>query len=108
MDNHEPTTRTMTMAAVEHGLPGLVEAIHRDGTRVILEQDGIPVAALVSIADAARLQQLDRQWDTHTRALERFSAAFADVPTEEAEAEVARIIADIRREDATAVERRSA
>jgi hypothetical protein len=75
---------------------------------VRLEKAGIPVPALVSAEDLARLQQFDREWEARTRAIERFSLAFADVPPEEAEAEVARIIAERRQRRSAEVERQSA
>jgi prevent-host-death family protein len=108
MGDLEPKTRTRTISEVQRELSALVQAVHRGETRVIVEREGVAVAALVPIADLTRLQQFDRDWDRHTRALERFSEAFADVPTEEAEAEVARIIADLRRDDMAAIDRQSA
>jgi hypothetical protein len=73
-----------------------------------VEKAGIPVVALVSADDLNRLQQLDRAWNERTNAIERFSQAFADVPTEEAEAEVARIIAERRQQRAEKAERQPA
>lgn len=46
--------------------------------------------------DLTRRNNGDHDWEEGTQAIERFSQAFADVPTEEAEAEVARIIAEVR------------
>lgn len=94
----QPPTETMKISEVKQLLNSLVNRVYRKETRILVEKSGIPVAALVSIDDLARLNQLDRVWDEHTRAIERFSAAFADVAPEEAEAEVDRIIADIRRQ----------
>jgi prevent-host-death family protein len=94
--------RTMKISDVKNQLSSLVNEVYRKESRILVEKSGIPVAALVSADDLARLNRLDRDWEEGTRALERFSQAFADVPTEEAEAEVARIIADIRRRDAEA------
>lgn len=108
MDNQEPVTRTVTISDAKRELSSLVEAVRRNGARVIMERDGVPVAALVAADDLARLEELDRKWEEHTRAMERFSEAFAEIPTEEAEAEIARIIADIRREEAAEAERQSA
>jgi orotate phosphoribosyltransferase-like protein len=64
-----------------------------------VEKAGIPVAALVSADDLARLQHLDRAWDDGTRALERVSAAFADVPVDELEAKVDQVITEGRVND---------
>jgi len=92
MDKREITTRTMSIAEVVHTLPHLVHQVSRHETRVLVEHAGQPVAALVSADDLRRLNDLERAWDERTTAIERFSQAFADVPTEEAEAVVAHII----------------
>jgi prevent-host-death family protein len=91
-------------------LAHLIDAVARGETRVLVERAGAPAVAVISARDLVWLEQAERRWDEGTKALERFSAAFADVPTEEAEAEVARIITDIRRQDAEEKdrERRSA
>ena len=105
MRKQEPMTQIMKISDVKNTLSSLVNKVYRKETRVLVEKAGIPVAALVSADDLNRLQQLDRAWDERTRAIERFSQAFADVPTEEAEAEVARIIAERRQWRAAEAER---
>jgi prevent-host-death family protein len=95
----------MNISDVKNRLSSLVNQVYRKETRILVEKAGIPESALVSADDMIRLQQLDREWEQGTRAMERFSQAFADVPTEEAEAEIARIIADIRRRDQIEAER---
>lgn len=108
MREQVPMTRTMKISDVKNKLSSLVNEVYRKETRVLVEKSGIPVAALVSADDLARLQQFDRAWEEGTRALERFSAAFADVPTDEAEAQVARIIAENRRRVEAKAERQPA
>jgi len=98
----------MKISEVKNALSSLVNKVYRKETRVLVEKAGIPVAALVSTDDLARLQQLDRAWNDRTRAIERFSQAFADVPAEEAEAEVARIIAERRLRRSAEAERQPA
>ena len=107
MREPEPITQTMKISDVKNTLSSLVNKVYRKETRILIEKSGIPVAALVSADDLSRLQQLDRAWDERTRAIERFSQAFADVPAEEAEAEVARIIAE-RRQQRVEAERQTA
>jgi prevent-host-death family protein len=98
----------MKISDVKNTLSSLVNKVYRKETRVLVEKAGIPVAALVSADDLNRLQQLDRAWNERTNAIERFSQAFADVPTEEAEAEVTRIIAERRQQRAAEAERQPA
>jgi prevent-host-death family protein len=106
MPEQEPMTQTMKISEVKSRLSSLVNEVYRKETRVLVEKAGIPVAALVSADDLDRLQQLDRDWDAGTHALERFSEALADVPVDELEAQIARIIAEGRAKDSA--ERRSA
>lgn len=108
MSNQPPPTETMKISDVKQQLNRLVNEIYRGERRILVEKSGIPVAGLVSVADLRRLEELDRAWDERTRAIERFSQAFADVPTEEAEAEVERIIAEQRRGRRYEAERRTA
>ena len=103
-----PMTQTMKISEVKNTLSSLVNQVYRKETRVLVEKAGIPVAALVSADDLRRLNQLDHAWHDRTKAIERFSDAFADVPTEEAEAEVARIIAERRQRRAAETERQPA
>lgn len=108
MRKRDATMRTMKISDVKNEFSSVVNEVYREKTRVLVAKAGIPVAALVSADDLARLQELDRAWDEGTRALERFGAAFADVPPEEVEAEIARIIAEIRRQDEVEAERQPA
>jgi prevent-host-death family protein len=108
MREPEPLTQTMKISDVKNTLSSLVNKVYRKETRILVEKSGIPVAALVSADDLRLLNQLDLAWDERTKAIERFSQAFADVPTEEAEAEVARIIAERRQRRAAEAERQPA
>lgn len=106
MRGQEPMTQTMKISDVKNQLSSVINRVYRKETRILVEKAGIPVAALVSAADLSRLQQLDRDWEAGTRALESFSEAFADVPVDELEAKIDQIIAEGRANDAA--ERRSA
>lgn len=107
MPERSTTPRTMTISEVKKVLSELVDEVGLGNTRVLVEQAGRPVAALVSVDELARLERFDREWDEGTKAIERFSQAFADVPVEEAEAEIARIITEIRQQDDAEPKRRA-
>ena len=77
--------------------PSAVGGVSRSGGRLAVEAGGVVVAGLVPADDLLRLEQLDREWDARTRAVERFGEAFADVSADEAEAKVAEIIAERRK-----------
>lgn len=89
-------TRTIDISEIDATLSSLANEITQAKTRVLIQESGTPVAALVSLDDVRRLEQLDREWEEGTKALERFSQAFADVPGEELEARIAEIIAEGR------------
>ena len=99
MREQEPMTQTMKISEVKNQLSSVVNRVYRKETRVLVEKSGIPVAAVVSADDLARLQELDHAWDEGSRALERVSAAFADVPVAELEAKIDQIIAEGRTND---------
>jgi prevent-host-death family protein len=104
----QPVTEAMNISAVKQQFNSLVNRVYRNETRILIEKSGIPVAAVVSADDLTRLNQLDRDWDEGTQAIERFGAAFADVPPDEVEAEIARIISEIREQNQEKAERQSA
>ena len=106
MREQQPMTQTMNISEVKNQLSRVVNRVYRKETRVLVEKSGIPVAALVSADDLQRLQQLDREWDKTTQAIERFSRAFADIPVPELEAKIDQIIAENRAKEAA--ERRTA
>jgi prevent-host-death family protein len=98
MREQGPTTQTMKISEVKTQLNSLVNRVYRKEARVLVEKSGIPVAALVSAADLALLDRLDRERAERFQALDEMRAAFQDVPAEEIERETDRITAEIRAE----------
>jgi PHD/YefM family antitoxin component YafN of YafNO toxin-antitoxin module len=98
MLKQEPTTQTMKLSDVEACLSSLVEAISRQQTRILIETDGVPVAALISIEDLQQLVILDEERAERWQILEAMRAPFRGVPTEEIEREAAKAIAEVRAE----------
>ena len=96
MREQDPDIQTIQLSEVQEPLLRLVSKVSRHETRVLVEHAGEPVAALVSVEDLRRLNDLDLAWEDRTKAIDRFSQAFADVPADEAEADVARIIEEQR------------
>ena len=104
MPEQSTMTRTMDISEIEKMLSSLADEVGQGKTRILVEKSGSPAAALISVDDLARLERFDREWHEGSKAIKRFSRAFADVPTHEAEAEVARIIAEVRRRRRAAAE----
>ena len=99
MPTQQPTIQTMKISDVRTELNTLVNQVFRKETRVVVEKSGIPVAALVSTDDLARLDRLDRERAERFRVIDEMQAAFAGVPAEEIERETDRITAEIRAEN---------
>jgi prevent-host-death family protein len=97
---HEPDMKTeaMKISSVKSKLSSLVHEVSRGDTRVLVEQGGRPVAAIVSIEDLEQLIQLDKQRAERWQILEAMRAPFRGVPHEEIESEVAKAVAEVREE----------
>ena len=89
-----PTTQTMTISAVKNTLSSVVTEVSRKQTRVLIEKDGIPVAALVSAEDLRILSRLDEKQAERRRVVDAMRAPFRDVPPEEIERETAKAVAE--------------
>jgi prevent-host-death family protein len=83
-------------ATVSQDWSEIVEQVTRQRARVLVEADGVPVAAIVSVADLRRLSQLDEQRAQFLATLERTQDAFADVPDAELTEEIAQALAAVR------------
>ena len=91
-------TQTMKISAVRDQLNTLVNRVYRKETRVLVEQGGIPVAAIVSAEDLARLKRWEAERSADFTALDATQAACRDVPAGEVERELTRALAAVRAE----------
>jgi prevent-host-death family protein len=96
MENQEPVTETIKASAARQQWSALLNEVFRREKRVVVEKSGVPVAAIISAKDLRRLEQYDHEWEESFKVLERAGEAFADVPLEELEAEVARALDEVR------------
>lgn len=85
-------------------LPELVNQVSRGEYRVLVDESGIAVAAIVSVDDLEWLRLLEQRREAFFARIDRMQAAFKDVPPEEIEREVDRIIARNRAADRRAKE----
>jgi prevent-host-death family protein len=110
MGGTEVRTETIRASEAHAQWSQLLNRVSRRQVRMIVEKDGIPVAALISTADLERLARLEAEWDAPFRAIDQTRAAFSDVPDEELEREVAKAVtearAELRAERQTARERK--
>jgi hypothetical protein len=98
-----PTER-MDVAGVPANLKRLIDEIAEQESRLILESDGAPIAAVIPLADLRRLLRLDERDREAWAAVEAMREAFRDVSDEEIERRTERIMAEIREEDRVARE----
>ena len=96
MNDPTPTTQTLQISEVKNQISDIVEQVSNGRSRIIVEKDGSPVAVLISIAELARLEQIAQERAERFRILDDIGAAFADVPVDELEAEVARALGEVR------------
>ncbi len=95
----------MQLSEIETCLSSLVDEISRQETRVLIEADGVPVAAFVSIDDFNQLARMDQEDRDAWAVLEAMRAPFRNVPIEEIEREAAKAIAEVRAERRAAREK---
>jgi prevent-host-death family protein len=97
MHERAPKTQIMKASDARAQWSELLDRVTRRETRVLVEKSGVPVAAIVSATDLARLTQLEQEREQRLdAALGRMRTAFSDVPEEQLTEEVAAII-DARR-----------
>ena len=94
----KPNKRMSASDARQH-FSGMVNEIVQEGTRVVIEKNGAPVVAVVPIIDLIRLRSLDEKNSETAALLEMIGRPFRDVPVEEFEAEVEKIMAELREEN---------
>jgi prevent-host-death family protein len=102
MPASKPETTTMNVTEARAQFSSLLNSVFRGEQRVIVEKNGIPVAALVSIDDLKSLERFDAETAYRRRIVTAIREPFKDIPSEEIEAEVARIIEEDRAEQRAA------
>jgi prevent-host-death family protein len=80
MPDQPPMVQTFDIDLDKHQLSTVIQRVSHKEARVLVEQSGVLVAAIVSIEDLERLQQLDQEWEQTTQAIARLSQAVADIP----------------------------
>ena len=94
------TTQTMKVSDVRGELDALVKRVSEGETRIIVEESGVPVAALVSPEDLELIDEIMRERARQERfkILDEIQAAFEGMDEEEIERETAKALAEVRAE----------
>jgi len=105
MRKREPMTQTMTLTDSQRDFGSLVKRVSRKESRVVVEDNGQPVAALVSPDDLAQLKRLDTYREDPWRVIDEIHVRNRDKDPEEVERDVAEAIAEMREEERARRER---
>lgn len=91
-------TQTMKASEARSNWSELLNRVYRKQARVVVEKSGIPVAAIISPEDLARLRRLEAEREARFSVIDRAREAFKDVPDEVLEREVDNAVAQARAE----------
>ena len=86
-------TKTMSASRVRGELDLVLDQVAREQTRVIIEKDGTPLAAIVGPEDLERLQRLGTSVE---EALTRMRVAFSEFTEKQIMEDVAQVIEQVR------------
>ncbi len=96
MGEKTPTTESISIAETGQDFDGVIDRVSRGGARVRIEENGVPRAAVISMADLRRFQEYQRRREADFAIVDAMRAAFKDVPQEEIEREAAKSVAEAR------------
>ncbi len=98
MIKREPITETMSASDVRQQFARTINKVAREHTRVIVEKNGVPVAAIIPIGEMRTMEPTDAGMAQAARAVAAMREAFKDVPQEEIEREAEKAIKEVRAE----------
>jgi prevent-host-death family protein len=98
MAKQNPVTETMTSSEVRHQFADTINRVAKDETRVIVEKNGVPVAAIVPIRDLRRISQIDLDDMEAWELINEVRSKFQGVSNEELEREALKAVAEVRAE----------
>ncbi len=98
MSKQSPSTQTVSASEARHEFTKLLGQVKRRGGQILVEERGVPVAAIISAQDLARLNRLEQERQQDFDILDELGCVFADVPAAEIEREVAKAVAEVRQE----------
>jgi prevent-host-death family protein len=98
MRKSRPTKKNVNLQTAQEELGRLLKQVQSGKLRIVIESDGTPVAAVISVQDLDLFEFLEHKRDERFEILKEIGDAFKDVPPEELEQEVARAITEVRAE----------
>jgi hypothetical protein len=92
-----PATKVVDILDLKTDPSGSIKEVTSGESWLLIEEGGEPVAAVVSVADLEQMR-FQREWDEATDVFDRIGEAFKDVDPDELQAEIDRIVTEIRAE----------
>jgi prevent-host-death family protein len=93
-----PAVEVLAASEARRTFSQLLNRVHRDGAPVLIEKNGVPVAALISPRELDFLLSERAKREQAFQAIAKIQAAFADVPGDELEREIEKAVAEARAE----------
>lgn len=87
--------RTMNPAEAGEQFVTVIDHLRTSEARIVVEDRGVPVAAIISARDLARLDRLDAKREADFRIIDDLRGAFSDVSDEEIEREADRVLGTV-------------
>ncbi|MBM2812723.1 MAG: Antitoxin [Chloroflexi bacterium] len=98
MAAHKLTTQTVTTTDAGRDFPKLVRKVSRQETRVVVEENGKPVAAIISARDLEHLTEMEAALTERFKVVEQIQSKNADLGPDEVQRIVDEEIAAMRAE----------
>ncbi|MGH2560616.1 MAG: type II toxin-antitoxin system prevent-host-death family antitoxin [Thermomicrobiales bacterium] len=96
MPGSEQATQTVDSKEASRCWDDLLDRVVHDKTRVMIADEGKPVAAIITAEELERFVRVETERAERFGALEATQAAFADLPDDQVEREVARALGAVR------------
>jgi prevent-host-death family protein len=97
MGQYDPLRQTMKLSEVRQQFSPLVNAVFRGETRVIVEKNGLAVAALVPISDLKHMDELEAERKRDFAVVDELREMFRGLSEEEFEREMAKTLSLARK-----------
>jgi hypothetical protein len=91
-------TEIIELPDAEQEFGRVVAQVSGSGTRFLVENNGVTVAAVISATELDRLDRLDAEREDDFAIFDEIGAAFRGVDPEEIEREAAKAVAEVRAE----------
>lgn len=89
------TTETMSEADAREQYSEILERVRKDDEQVIIEKNGVPVAAIVPLSVVRDAETTERRRQNLREAFETTRKAMRGVPPEEIEREIEKAVAEV-------------